>query len=317
MARGLIAGIDIGGTKIAVALARAGGEIIARDSFQTGPASTPQQAVDQAVLTLERLADTHQAKPQAVGIGCAGPLDLDRGLVASPPNLPLWRDFPLPAIVEKRLGLPVFFDNDCNAAALGEHLYGAGRAFSDLVYLTISTGIGSGIIADNRVVHRWGEGGHVIVEPDGATCGCGARGCLEALSSGTAIARRAQERLREGSSSSLLLELAGEVEHVTAKTVVEAARAGDALALELWRETIRFLAIGVGSIIALVAPQAVILGGGVTTGAGEFLLRPLRAELQERVRIIRMERVEVLPAGLGADSGLYGALALAASNLNQ
>jgi glucokinase len=316
MAEEFIAGIDIGGTKIAVALAHAGGEIIARDSFPTGPASRPHQSIGRAIETLERLADIHQAAPRMVGIGCAGPLDLDRGLVASPPNLPLWQDYPLRAIVEHKLGVPVFFDNDCNAAALGEHLYGVGRGYSALVYLTISTGIGSGIIAYNRVVHRWGEGGHVTVEPDGAPCGCGARGCLEALSSGTAIARRAQERLREGSSS-LLLELAGDVEQVTAKTVVEAARAGDELALELWRETIRFLAIGVGSIIALVAPQAVILGGGVTTGAGEFLLRPLRAELRERVQIIRMEQVEVLLAGLGADSGLYGALALAASKLNQ
>jgi glucokinase len=311
MAEDFIAGIDIGGTKIAVAIASSSGEIIARRYFPTDPTRTPHKAVNQALEVLVGLADTHHATLRAVGIGCAGPLDLERGLVMSPPNLPLWREFPLPSIVGERLNIPVIFDNDGNAAALGEYLYGAGRGLSNLVYLTISTGIGCGIIADHKLVHRAGEAGHITVQTDGALCGCGARGCMEALSSGTGIARRAHEKLVAGRTS-VMRDMVGDLMQVTAKTVVEAAQAGDDLASEIWRETIRFLAIGIGSIITMTAPHAVILGGGIVAGTGEFLLQPLRKQLHERVRIVRMEEVQILQAGLGADSGLYGALALGA-----
>jgi len=217
-------------------------------------------------------------------------------------------------MVESKLGVPVTLDNDANAAALGEHLYGAGRGYSDLVYLTISTGIGGGIIADNNLVHRLGEAGHVTVQPGGALCGCGARGCLEALCSGTAIARRAQEQLL-GERPSLLRQMVSDRRELTAKTVEEAARAGDDLACEVWQATITFMAIGIGSIIALLAPQTVILGGGVAAGAGEFLLQPLRAELRKRVCILHMENVPILKAGLGADSVIHGALVLGARAL--
>lgn len=309
MAQEFIAGIDIGGTKIAIAIAVADGEVIARASFPNGPGRSPREAMDQVLEALGSLAEEHRARPSAVGIGCAGPLDLARGFVLSPPNLPLWKGFPLRSFVEERLRVPVALDNDGNAAALGESLYGAGRGLSDLVYLTISTGIGSGFIADHHLVHRSGEAGHITVQSDGPVCGCGARGCMEALCSGAAIARRAQEYLRSGRPSRLR-EMVSDSRHVTAKHVADAVRASDELACEVWQETISFLAIGIGSIITLVAPQAVILGGGVTCGADELLLEPLRERLLERVCIVSMEQVQVLLAGLGKESGLYGALTL-------
>jgi glucokinase len=212
--------------------------------------------------------------------------------------------------VEDKLCLPVALDNDANAAALGEHLYGAGRGYSDLVYLTISTGIGVGIIAGDKLVHRLGEGGHVTVQPGGPLCACGARGCMETLCSGTGIARRAREQLHSGHISKML-DMTRDIEDVTAKTVVDAAREGDAVATEVWREAIDLLAIGIGSIIVLLSPQAIILGGGVAVGAGEFLLQPLRQALEERVHIIGMQRVAVLQAGFGSESVIHGALALA------
>jgi glucokinase len=305
-----VAGIDIGGTKIAVALARAGGEVVERGTVPTGQGSDPREAVSQALSLVEEFAQRRGARLFAAGVGCAGPLDLGRGLVMSPPNLPLWREFPLRSLVESRLGVPVALENDADAAAVGEHVYGAGQGLSDLVYFTISTGIGCGIISGGELAHRPGEGGHVTVQPGGDLCGCGARGCLEALCSGTALARRARERLLAGRQS-VMPEMAGGVEGVTAHTVEAAARAGDKLASELWRETVEFMAIGIGSIVTVLGPQAVILGGGVAAGAGEFLLGPLRERLSEQVRIIPMEEVRVVTAGLGADSGLYGALALA------
>jgi glucokinase len=312
-----MAGIDIGGTKIAVAIAPEGGQVTGRSSFPTDPDRSPQESMNQALETLSRLAEKHQGKLASVGIGCAGPLDFDLGHMLSPPNMPRsWRNFPLRSFVENELELPVTLDNDANAAVLGEQLYGAGRGYSELVYLTISTGIGVGIIAGDRLVHRLGEGGHVTVQPGGALCGCGARGCLETLCSGTGIARRAQEQLHHGRNSKMLeIVSVSKAKQVTAKTVEDAARDGDELANEIWRETIDLLAIGIGSMVALLAPQAVILGGGVATGAGEFLLQPLRQALKERLHIISMQGVPVLQAGLGSESVIHGALVLAARAL--
>ena len=315
MPQQLIAGIDIGGTKIAIAIAAAEGKIIARNSFPTDGVRTPQDSMNQALETIERLVETHRGRLAAIGVGCAGPLDLERGVVLAPPNMPRnWRLFPLRSFVESKSGVPVIVDNDANAAALAEHLFGAGRGYSDLVYLTISTGIGGGIIANNDLVHRLGEAGHVTVNPGGARCGCGARGCLEAECSGTAIARRAQEYLLSGKPSKLR-EMVDDIKQVSAKTVADAAREGDELGCAVWQETVSLMATGIGSIVALLAPQAIILGGGVTAGAGEFLLQPLRAELNRRIHIVSMEEVQVLAAAFGADSGLYGALALAARAL--
>ena len=315
MTQQFIAGIDIGGTKIAVAIAATEGKIVARNSFPTDGGRAPQESMNQVLETLEHLAESHHGRLAAIGIGCAGPLDLERGVVLAPPNMPdNWRQFPLRSFVESKSRLPVIMDNDANAAVVAEHLYGAGRGYSDLVYLTISTGIGGGIIANNDLVHRLGEAGHVTVNPGGARCGCGARGCLEAECSGTAIARRAQEHLLSGKPSKLR-DLVDDIKQVSAKTVEDAAREGDELACAVWQETVSLMAIGIGSIVALLAPQAIILGGGVTAGAGEFLLQPLRAEVNKRVRIVSMEGLQVLQAAFGADSGLYGALALAARAL--
>jgi glucokinase len=310
MVQDFIAGIDIGGTKIALAIAAAGGEVIERTSFPMDACRTPHETLNQTLEALESLAEEHHGRLSAAGIGCAGPLDFERGIVISPPNMPRsWRHFPLRSLVESRLGVPVLLDNDANAAALGEHLYGAGQGYTDLVYLTISTGIGGGIIAGNNLVHRLGEAGHVTVQPDGMLCGCGARGCLEALCSGTAIARRAREYLLAGRQSKLR-EMVSDVKQLTAKTVADAVRENDELACTVWREIVSFLAIGIGSIVALLAPQVVILGGGVAAGAGELLLQPLRDELNQRVHIVSLQRVQVLQAGLGTDSVLRGALAL-------
>jgi glucokinase len=314
MGKNFIAGFDIGGTKIALALGVPGEKLIARRSFPTGSMRGPNEAMNQALDILQSLALEFDAAPIAAGIGCAGPLNLDLGLVTTSPNLTGWRNFPLRSFVADRLGVPVALDNDANAAAVGEHLYGAGRGFSDLVYFTISTGIGGGIIAGNQLVHRLGEAGHIIVEPGGTLCECGARGCMEALCSGPAIARRAKDQLRSGRSS-VLTGMVDDVQKITAETVAEAVRAGDVFALELLEETIAFLSLGVGGIISVLAPQALIFGGGVSSGFGELLLQPLREQLKRQVHIVPVDEIQIVPAALGADSGLYGAIALGAREL--
>jgi glucokinase len=311
MNKDIIAGIDIGGTKIAVALADLDGQTLSFSRFPTRVELGPHSIIDNAIKEIERMIEETGSQPSAVGIGCGGPLNRERGVILSPPNLPGWDEFPVVEIIKSRLRVPALLDNDANAAALGELRHGAGRGFSNIVYITISTGIGGGIIINGEVVYGVGDGagevGHIPVLWDGPVCGCGSRGCLEALCSGTSIARRARQRLLAGEQSSLILNKPDEI---TAKLVADAARGGDPLAHAVWEETIHYLAFGLSSIIATLAPEAIILGGGVST-AGEQLLAPLRQRVYERVRILPIERVQILQAALGGDSGIYGALILA------
>jgi glucokinase len=308
-----VAGIDIGGTKIALAVADLEGRLIERMRFPTRAEEGAHRLIETALSAIEGMVERTGARLAAVGVGCGGPLDRARGLILSPPNLPGWDEFPIVKLITERLGVPVLLDNDANAAALGEHRHGAGRGYTHLVYLTISTGIGGGVIVDGRLLHGVcdgaGEVGHMTILPDGPVCGCGGRGCLEALCSGTGLAQRARERLAAGALSSLSSLSSNEV---TGGAVAEAARAGDAVAAAVWDEMIDYLAIGVGNLFNLLAPEAVVIGGGVS-GAGEQLFGPLRERVRARARMLPPEKINILQAALGGDSALHGAVILAQS----
>ena len=313
MTSDVIAAVDIGGTKIALGLSDLEGR--AALPFRRFPTRTergPYRILEEALAELERMVEEAGARVAAVGVGCGGPLNRKRGLILSPANLPGWDELPIVELIRERLRAPVELDNDANAAALAEHEYGAGRGAENMVYMTISTGIGGGLILGGRLIHgvgdAAGEVGHMIVEPGGIPCGCGSRGCLETICSGTNIARRAAERIANGARSPLL-PAGGDPKSITALAVAEAARAGDAVAAEVWDETIEYLALGVGNVIAAFAPEAVILGGGVST-AGDQLLVPLRRRIRESVKIAPVEQVRIEQAALGGDSGVYGALML-------
>ena len=313
MTQDVIAAIDVGGTKIALGLSDLEGRPVSPfRRFATRVERGPHRILDEALGELEKMVEEAGARVAAVGVGCGGPLSRSRGLILTPPNLPGWDEFPIVSLIRERLGVPVHLDNDANAAALGEYEYGAGRGAENIAYLTISTGIGGGIIIAGRLVYgvgdAAGEVGHMVVAPNGPPCGCGARGCLEAICSGTSIARRAAERLADGARDSALLN-GGGLEGITARAVAEAARAGDPVAAEVWDETVAYLALGLGNIIATLAPEAIILGGGVSA-AGEQLLGPLRRRVNESVKIAPVEEVRIEQAALGGDSGVYGALIL-------
>lgn len=304
--------IDIGGTKLAAGIVDAAGSILARGEVPTLATEGPESVLDRII----RLAGDVLAAPrvsadaiQRIGIGCAGPVDRQAGLILNPPNLPGWVRVPLVERIEKALGRPAVLENDANAAALGEFRYGAGKGASSLVYLTVSTGIGSGIILDGKIWHGVkdgaGEVGHMTLLPDGPICGCGNRGCLEALASGPSIARRAREALAMERPSRL--RVAGDF---TAADVVRLAQEGDALAAEVWDETVRYLGLGVAAIVTILAPERVVIGGGVTQ-AGDFLFEPLRREVRRRVKLVAVESVSILPAALGPVVGILGAAAIA------
>ena len=235
----------------------------------------------------------------AVGIGAGGPLDNERGVLLAPPHLQGWTDVPITELAEQAFGRPAILDNDATAAAAGEHRYGAGVGTRHMVYLTISTGVGGGVVVDGRLYRgamgNGGELGHVTVDWRGRVCrGCGRRGCLEAYASGTSILERAQE--------------AGFVASTPAD-VAAAARAGDAVATRVWDETLEALACGVTSIVNAFEPELVVVGGGVSA-LGEQLLGPVR----ERVRADAMraagEGAQIVRAALGKQVGVVGAAAI-------
>ena len=307
-----VLGIDIGGTKLAAGVVDADGRMLERGEVPTLVYEGLEPVLERIVrLGRELLARAAAQKEpvQRIGIGCAGPVDLKAGKVFNPPNLPGWSEVSLVRHIESALGLPAFLENDANAAALGEFRYGAGRGVRSLVYFTVSTGIGGGIILDGKVWHGLkdaaGEAGHMTVCPDGPVCGCGNRGCLEAMASGTSIARRAREAVAAGRPTRLR-----EVPVVTSADVVHLAQEGDAVAREVWEAAVKYLGIGVASVITLLAPERIVLGGGVTR-AGDFLFEPLRVEVRRRVKLMPVESVLVLPAALGPDVGILGAAAVA------
>jgi glucokinase len=236
-------------------------------------------------------------------------------VVLNPPNVPCWRNFPLAAEIASRYGGFVKIGNDANAAGLAEGLWGAGRGYKNVFYAGIGTGIGTGIVFDGRIYYgRTGaaaEGGHVIIDYKGPRCGCGKRGCIEVLASGTAIGKKARAKLKEKPGcSAKMLELAeGNVEGITSEIVGRAYAAGDPLAKEILLETVDLLAIWLGNIVDLLEPDVMILGGGVATMLGPFF-GEIRNRLPSWCVNSRCLEIPLVPARYGENAGIAGGAAL-------
>ncbi|HET9507449.1 MAG TPA: ROK family protein [Gaiellaceae bacterium] len=312
--QGLALGLDVGGTKLAAGVVDADGVV---HSFVLEPTHGEEghTAVLERLFRLGERAVAESGLPweriDRVGIGCGGPLDAERGVVLGPPHLPGWLDVPVTALAEVAYGRPAVLENDATAAAAAEHRYGAGAGTRNMVYLTISTGVGGGIVIEGALYRgsmgNGGELGHVTVDCDGRPChGCGRLGCLEAYVSGTSIAERAREALAEATEPSVLAAL----DEPTAADVAAAARAGDALAAEVWDATTTALACGVTSIVNLFEPEAVVLGGGVTR-SGEQLLAPVRETVRTSAMGPAGRGATVVLSALGDRAGVVGAAAIA------
>ncbi|WP_242868862.1 ROK family protein [Desulfotomaculum copahuensis] len=309
----LVLGVDLGGTKIYTALADHSGRVLSAVKVPTGE-HAPENVIARIVQTVEEVrhrSGIDAGDICALGAGAPGPLDPVRGIVHQAPNLG-WHDVPLKALLEDALQLPVAVDNDANLAALGEYVYGAGRGEDDMVYITVSTGIGGGLIFGGRLYHGAGGGageiGHMTVDPDGPLCSCGNRGCLEALASGTAIARAARELVDAGGGAAILAAAGGRA--VSAETVAAAAAAGDAEASGILTAAGRVLGCGVANLVNLLNPGLVVLGGGAMQ-AGRLLWQAMEDELQRRALSHPLGGVRLAPAALGSRSGVLGAVALA------
>src|SRR5258706_3647011 len=313
----LTLGVDIGGTKVAAGLVDEKGTIL----FQTRVLMPAREDAAAGFAAVERaISAVFEAQPQArtslagIGICAPGPLDPFRGVVLNPPNLPCWRNFPLAVEVQRVFHVCAKVDNDANAAALAEAIWGAGIGFRNVFYATLGTGIGSGIVFDRRIYHgRTGsaaEGGHVSIDYNGPRCGCGKRGCIEALCSGPAIAQRARDRLTKSKKRSRLRELAGgTLENLTAEHVAEAFREGDALAREVLEATADLLTVWVGNIIDFLEPDVIVFGGGIARLMSEFFPR-MQTELPKWAINARCCEIPMLLAKYGSDAGIAGAAAL-------
>ncbi len=314
-----IVGIDLGGTNIAAGVMPLdGSREIAMRMIPTLAADGAIAVVDRIAAVIEEVIAQAQAETGAersdflgVGIGSPGPLDRARGLVIVTPNLG-WRDFPLRDEVASRVNLPATLDNDANCATLGEWWCGAAKGGRNVVGMTIGTGIGGGLILDGKLYHgasdAAGEIGHTTIDSTGRRCKCGNYGCLEAYTSGPAIAERAREVL-EGDDDSLLLTMVdGDVSRITAQTVFDASKRGDRLALDVVRDTAHFLGVGVSNLINIFNPDIFVIAGGVTQ-AGDLLFDPLRAEVRRRAFKPSVEACRIVAGALPLSAGVVGAVA--------
>jgi len=305
----LILGIDIGGTKTAAGVVALDGHAL---SFCVEP--TPRDA-DAATLfafvvaLAERACGGYLDRVVAAGVGCGGPMIYPDGIV-SPLFIPAWRSFPLRARLASALALPIKLDNDANAFALGEAMFGAGRGARSMLGMIVSTGVGGGIVADGRVFHgatgNAGHIGHAIVSAEGPRCSCGAIGCLTAYASGTGLVARAQTGIQAGTPTTLATP-SGSL--LTGRAIAEAAANGDTFAAGLIHDAGVAIARGIVDAASLLDLDRVVLGGGLIQ-AGEILLDPLHAELRERARLPFTRNLDIRVTAATREAGVIGAAAL-------
>ena len=312
-----ILGVDLGGTSINVGVVPFdGGSVFGMRSMPTESQHGAKFVVDrmiemirEAMRDARREADIPENGFVGIGLGSPGPLDRKTGTVIETPNLG-WRNFPLRDLVSNAIGLDAELDNDANCATLGEWWQGAGRGVSMLVGVTLGTGIGGGIVLNGRVFHGAadvaGEVGHMTIDSTGRKCKCGNYGCLEAYASGPAIAARAIEGLETGVESILPALTKGDLSRLTAETVYEAIIAGDAYAMEVMRDTAKFLGTGIANLINILNPEMVVISGGVTK-AGEHLFEPLTKEVRRRAFRHASETCRIVSSELGGMAGVIGA----------
>ncbi|TFG47157.1 MAG: ROK family protein, partial [Dehalococcoidia bacterium] len=289
---------DLGGTKVLAGTVGADGKLNHRIKRESKGGGNLEEILANLYAALDEVLATSSTLPVAVALASAGAIDLNKGVVTHSPNMMAVNGAPLRALLSKRYNLPAIMLNDASAAALAEHRVGAGKGSRHMIFLTVSTGIGGGIIIDNKLYQgadgTAGEFGHTTIDIDGPPDTCGGFGCLEQNASGTAIARNAVKLLSEGRQS-ILSKVLNEQGVVTSADVAEAARQGDALAQEVFNEAIRRLGIGIASMVNVFNPEIIVIGGGVSQ-TGDLLFAPVRRFVAEHAYKLPAARVRIVPA---------------------
>lgn len=338
-------GVDIGGTKISITLGNEQGKILTRHILPTRTGKSARQGINELFHGIEEIlrsfacpsksrglspAEGEARSPRSaggagrrrqddtrkvvgIGVGIPGPVDSKKGIIPVSPHLDGWNGMPLQRWMEKRFEVPVVLANDANAAALGEKCFGQGRGLRDFIYMTVSTGIGGGIVANGQLVegasYVAGEVGHMTIVPEGDACKCGKLGCLEAYASGTAMAHFAQELFRKGKKSKTIERLA-EGGPITAKVLGQAVKKRDPVALEVYERAGYYLGIGIANLLNILNPQKVILGGGVMKSAPSVFWRAMKDSCKNEAWPEAMKAVQIVRSKLRGFVGDLGALAL-------
>ena len=292
-------GVDIGGGSVRMGLVSTNGRILVRSDFKTTDYLGRRKLLAALIRTLDgllRVAKKKNLKVTGIGIGAPGPIDVEKGFVYFFPNIPGWKNTPLKKILEKKIKLPVFVDNDANVMALAEFRFGAGRGARTLIALTLGTGIGGGLVIDGKLYHGHSysaaEIGHMVINENGPRCSCGNRGCVETYVGTNYFVRSSKNRKR-----------------LSPQSAARAALRGDADAKELWKETARHLGTALVGLVNILNPERIVLGGGIAQSGG-LLFRPLKAAIRRKAFPIAAASVKVVAAKLGMDAGIIGAATL-------
>ena len=307
-------GIDVGGTNVKIALVDDNGKIIYSNSVPTYAKMGYEYTVNNIKQAIKDLMKETNATPsdiEGIGFDFPGQVDCKTGVVKLAPNIPGWVNVPIAQMIEDEFHIPTRIDNDVRCAALGELKFGAGRGCENFICITVGTGIGSGIVINGKVVrgatNAAGELGHIKLQMNGGPiCGCGDTGCLEAFASGPAIVAMAQEYIKGGKSTKFREMAAVEGGEITPYMVAKAAEEGDPVAKRIFEIVGEYIGIGLTSVINLLNPERVIIGGGVAE-SGELLLGPIRKTIKERAMVVAGNAVEIVPAQLGNSAGVIGA----------
>lgn len=313
----LILGIDLGGTKILTAVVTPEGDMLSSDETTTPGTGDREALIESLVNSAHRAllqASITVSQVSAIGVGAAGISNPEAGILFTSPNLPGLRNVLLRDIMQERLGRKTFLINDASAAALGEFYFGAARGARNFIYITLSTGIGGGIVIDGKIytgaIGTAGEVGHMTIDDKGPTCNCGNRGCWETLASGTALAREARRRIEKGVRTSILEYSGGDMDRVTPQAIHSAAQQGDRLAKKLIARTGYYVGVGLANLINIFNPELIVIGGGLSR-IGDMLLKPAFKEAEERAFREAFQAVRFAAAGLGGHSAVLGAAAFA------
>lgn len=318
MSEKIYPGFDIGGTKIGIGIVSESGKLIASDRVDNVDTKPGDILPLLAEKTKKMLADNNIKKENipSFGISAPGPADIPNGILTAPPNNPYWRNVPILKYLQDSLGIKGYFENDANAAAIAEGYFGAGRGSKDYIYLTMSTGIGAGIVTNGTLIQGTGfyggEYGHSILHPGGRQCNCGLKGCYEAYCGGRAVAEDLRRRLKD-SPDAAICRIAGSLENVDMKSLAQAVRENDPFAVEYWNEMIKNNAIAMGSLINIFNPSKIILGTFVWA-TGDLFLSPLKKYIVDYAWKESLAQCDIVTSELRHDIGYYAGSAIALYN---
>ena len=310
----VVLGVDIGGTKAQAGLVNASGEILLTARRRMVVGKTAEEGLHSVIEAIDAVLSNRRARPvSAIGISVPGWVDSQRGVLLSATNLPCWRNYPLAEKIQQRYKLPTRLANDANVAALAEAVWGAGVGYRNLFYVSLGTGIGTGLVLQDRLYYgrtgAAGEGGHMTIDLNGPQCACGKRGCIEMYASGSAIGARARQLVGQNPRTRILELAEGKSAAVTSEIVGKAALDGDALANEILREAADYLAIWLGNIIDLLEPEVIVIGGGLGELMGSFF-NYIRGRLDTCSVTPGRQQIPILSALYGTESSLVGSAAL-------